>query len=64
MVSQELSDSINLIHIIFFVYINVLYAYVAIRVKKRRIDGGSKVVLVLFYLVFLVEVVSALINQT
>jgi hypothetical protein len=61
MVNQELVEYINLVHIIFFVNINVLYAYVAIRVSKGKIDGASKVILLMFYLVFLVEFILALI---
>ena len=63
MVNQELVDSINLNHIIFFVNINVLYVYVAIRLWKRKIDGVAKVVLLLFYLSFFADFAKALIEQ-
>lgn len=64
MVSQELIDSSNLVHIIFFVYLNVLYVYMAIRLWKRKIDAVSKLVLLLYYLVFFVAFLLAVFENT
>ena len=59
MVNQELVDSVNLIRIILFVYVNFLYIYVAIRLWKRKIDKAAKIILLLFFLVFFIEFISA-----
>ncbi len=63
MVQQVLLDSINLLHIIFFVYINVLYGYLAIRVWKRKTDRAAKLILLLFYIVFSVEFLNAVLDE-
>jgi hypothetical protein len=63
MVQQVLLDSINLLHIIFFVYINVLYGYLAIRVWKRKTDRAAKLILFLFYIVFSVEFLNAVLDE-
>jgi hypothetical protein len=63
MVQKVLLDSINLLHIIFFVYINVLYGYLAIRVWKRKTDRAAKLILFLFYIVFSVEFLNAVLDE-
>ena len=63
MVNQDLIDSINLLQIIFFVYINVLYGYLAIRVWKRKTDRAAKLILFLFYIVFSVPFLNAVLDE-
>ena len=63
MVNQDLIDSINLLQIIFFVYINVLYGYLAIRVWKRKTDRAAKLILFLFYIVFSVPFLNVVLNE-
>ena len=59
-----LIDSIKLLHIIFFVYINVLYGYVAIKVWKRKIDKAAYLMLFLFYAVFLIEFMASILDES
>jgi len=63
MVHSALIHSVNIIKIIFFVLLNILYAYVAIKVRKTKIDGTVKLILILNYLVFLRDFVSSVIDN-
>jgi len=63
MANEDLIDSINLLQIIFFVYINVLYGYLAIRVWKRKTDRAAKLILFLFYIVFSVPFLNVVLNE-
>ena len=64
MVQQALIDSINLLHVIFFVYVNVLYVYLAIRVWNRKTDKAAKFILFLFYLVFFIEFIASVLDES
>lgn len=63
MVHSALIHSVKIIKIIFFVLLNILYAYVAIKVRKTKIDGPVKLILILNYLVFLRDFVSSVIDN-
>lgn len=64
MVKEEISDSADFVDIFFFACINVLYAYLTYRLWKKKIDGAAIVVLLLFYLVFFLEFLSVVSDNT
>jgi hypothetical protein len=64
MAKKDITEYTNPIHITFFVFINVLYVYLGIRLWKRRVDFAAKVVLVLFYLAFFLEFLSVVSDNT
>ena len=63
MVHPALTHTVNVVHIIFFVFLNILYGYVAIKVRKTKMDRTAKLILVLNYLVYLREFVSSVIDN-
>jgi ABC-type polysaccharide transport system permease subunit len=63
MVHPALTHTVNVVHIIFFVFLNILYGYVVIKVRKTKMDRTAKLILVLNYLVYLREFVSSVIDN-
>lgn len=63
MVHPDLTHSANIVKIVFFVLLNILYVYVAIKVRKTKIDGTAKLILILNYLVFLREFISSVLDN-
>ncbi len=64
MAKEEIADHANIVDIFFFVIINILYAYLAYRLWKRKIDAAAIVILLLFYLVFFLEFLSVVTDNT
>jgi 4-amino-4-deoxy-L-arabinose transferase-like glycosyltransferase len=64
MVKKVLAESITLLHIILFVYINVLYIYVALRVWRKKTDRIAKLILLLFYITFSVDFLEAVFDNS
>jgi len=64
MAKEEISDTVDFVDIFFFGCINVLYAYLTLRLWKKKIDGAAIVVLLLFYLVFFLEFLSVVSDNT
>ncbi len=63
-VHAALTHSANIVKISLFVLLNIFYVYVAVKVRKTKIDGTAKVILILNYLVFFREFISSVLDNT
>jgi len=64
MVSQSVVDAIHAVHISSFIFLNVVYAFIGIRLRSNKIDRIALIVLLLYYLVFLGPFITAALNYT
>ncbi len=64
MVSKFVSEMIKVAHVFSFIFLNCVFAFIGIRLRRKKIDTIALIVLLLYYLVFLGLFITVAVNNT